>query len=222
MRNFKFLIVLVIFLAGCICVGSVFATDVNDDISVGDVASTDEVNILHGDTTENNAEIISFQANEGNFTELKQKIYDAGVGDTISLDKNYKYLDSDDMCDGVVIDKTLTVDGQGHTIDGSRLARAFYVSADNVIIKNINFIDCAAESGGAIYWFGADGSVSGCSLADCSALFGGAIDWYNKTNGNVSYCSFTNCNASIGGAIIWFGADGSVSGCNFSDCNWLD
>lgn len=219
MRNFKFLIVLVIFLAGCICVGSVFATDVNDDISVGDVASTDEVNILHGDTTENNAEIISFQANEGNFTELKQKIYDADVGDIIALDKNYKYLDSDDMCDGVVIDKTLTIEGQGHTIDGSSLARAFNVSADNVIVKNINFIDCAAESGGAIYWFGADGCVSGCSFTDCSALFGGAIDWYNKTNGNVSYCSFTNCNASIGGAIIWFGADGSVNGCNFSDCN---
>ena len=223
MRNFKFLMVLVILLAGCICIGSAFATNVTDisDVSVSDVTITDEVEIVYADSIQNNAEFTSLQSNEGNFIDLKQKIYNAIDGDTILLDKNYKYLESDDMLDGLIINKTLTIDGQGHTINGSNLARAFNVSANNVIIKNINFIDCSAiKEGGAIYWFGVDGSVSGCNFTDCSAEFGGAIEWYEIANGSVSGCIFTNCNAKdCGGAIIWFGVDGSVSGCSFANCS---
>lgn len=223
MRNFKFLMVLVILLAGCICIGSAFATNVTDisDVSVSDVTITDEVEIVYDDSIQNNAEFTSLQSNEGNFIDLKQKIYNAIDGDTILLDKNYKYLESDDMLEGVIINKTLTIDGQGNTIDGSNLARVFNVSANNVIIKNINFIDCSAiKEGGVIYWFGVDGSVSGCNFTDCSAEFGGAIEWYEIANGSVSGCNFTDCSAIWGGAIDWDDSpDGSVSGCSFVDCS---
>ena len=38
---------------------------------------------------------------------------------------------------------TLTgvIDGNGHTIDASKLSRVFNITADNVVLKNINFIN---------------------------------------------------------------------------------
>ena len=219
MKINKNLIILLLLLIFCISISTVSATD-SVDIQINDC----EVNNLNlgyvGDSSQIDVEINNLQVGEGSFKELQGDIDDAVEGATINLTKNYKFSTNDD--DSIMITKTLTIDGQGCTIDGSNLVRAFNVSANNVIIKNINFINCVDESGGAIYWFGDEGIVSACNFTDCFAnLDGGAINWYKKSNGIVSDCNFNNCNSLIGGAIIWFGDEGIVSDCNFTGCNAL-
>lgn len=58
------------------------------------------------------------------------------------------------MNNGVVINKTeFTINGNGHTFDGSNQARIFKIFGNNTIINNLNFINAYMpnESGGAIF-----------------------------------------------------------------------
>ncbi len=88
-NNFKFLIVLTILLAGCICIGSTFAADSNIAITDVSVDNTQNIEIAHDDSSTKNDEIPNLQAKEGNFTELNNTIQ----GKTnYTLDKNYKYI----------------------------------------------------------------------------------------------------------------------------------
>ena len=51
-NNFKFLIVLTILLAGCICVGSTFAADSNMDVTDVSVDNTQQnIEIAHDDSS---------------------------------------------------------------------------------------------------------------------------------------------------------------------------
>ena len=71
--------------------------------------------------------------------------------------------------------------------------------------------------GGAICWFGVNGSVVNCSFVDCSAYrYAGAI-YCSNVNGSVVNCSFVDCNATDkgGGAVYWIKGSGSVGNCSF-------
>ena len=71
-NNFKFLIVLAILLAGCICIGSTFAAD--SDIAVTDVSidnTQQNIEIAHDDSSQNEVEITNNLAKEdSNINEL--------------------------------------------------------------------------------------------------------------------------------------------------------
>ena len=45
----------------------------------------------------------------------------------------------------IVIEKSITIDGNNHTIDAPDVSRVFWVKADNVVIKNINFVNSKAD-----------------------------------------------------------------------------
>jgi predicted outer membrane repeat protein len=65
-------------------------------------------------------------------------------GDEIRLENDYAYTESLDSSfqEGIEIYKHLTIDGQGHTIDGKNMARIFriahYVTLENISITNTN------------------------------------------------------------------------------------
>ena len=213
--NFKFLLILTILLLGCICVGSTFAAD----ISVSNVDNAINLESLD-DSSQNDVEINNLQAGEGNFTEL-QKIIDDANG-TLILDKNYKYVSEDNMEDGLIINNPLIIDGQGHTLDASDLARIFVVNSNDVTLKNINFINGDAEIGSAIYWDGDNGRITDCKFINCIGFNSGAIYW-GGDNGAVIGCEFINCSCdaglSDGGAIFWMsGENAMVKDCNFTNC----
>ena len=91
--------------------------------------------------------------NDG-FAALNNLIY--GKNGTIVLDRDYKFYEEFDseFIGGIVINKNITIDGNGHTIDGLNLARVFNVTANNVTFKNINFVNCTGNGNdaGAIWW----------------------------------------------------------------------
>ncbi len=151
------------------------------------------------------------------FTDLNKAIND-NTNDTITLDRNYAFNSTFDSAftDGIVINRQVTINGNGHTIDAQGKARVFDVQASDVTIKNLTIKNAHGYIGGAIYWDDEWGSVVDCTFINNTATdYGGAIYW-NENDGSISYCTFINNTAGVyGGAIYWNDDDGSISYCTF-------
>ena len=78
-----------------------------------------------------NSEVKS--GNPGTFTELQMSI-DENYGKTLILNKSYEYEEGFSI-EGIEITGSITIDGQGCTIDAQGKARIFIVKSENVILK---------------------------------------------------------------------------------------
>ena len=175
----------------------------------------------------------------GTFTDLNNLIQNSEEN-VIKLDKNYTYNNNTDynLINGININKEITIDGQGFTIDGNNLAGIFNIGYTTVILKNIKLINGYADGGGgAIH---GDGSISNCTfINNFASVYGGAIygdcsvsncTFINNSantadtstysfggaiygDGSISNCIFINNSADVGGAILLY--DGSISNCTF-------
>ena len=137
----------------------------------------------------------------GSFSDLNKLINeDFSSNDTITLNGNYKYSDGDDdFVHGIWIGRGVTIDGNGFTLDGSNSARMFNVHSNDVIFKNINFINGHATSGNSIY-----------------LLSGGAIYFGVDSNNKVINCNFTNNTAENDGGAIYGIYSGVAINCTFT------
>ena len=137
----------------------------------------------------------------GSFSDLNKLINeDYSSNDTITLSSNYKYSDGDDdFVHGIWIGRGVTIDGNGFTLDGSNSARMFNVHSNDVIFKNINFINGHATSGNSIY-----------------LLSGGAIYFGVDSNNKVINCNFTNNTAENDGGAIYGIYSGVAINCTFT------
>lgn len=176
-------------------------------------------------------------ANQSTFKDLNNVINSSS--NYISLSENYTYsADVDgDFKGGILIDRQITIDGNGYVIDGNNKAAIFKVSSDNVVLKNINFINSNSEAivwegvngtifncnftnnsdsmRGIIAWEGGFGSIVGCNFIDNSAkCFGSAIYW-NSNNGKLINSNFLNNFASNKGTVFWRGNNASIHNCSF-------
>ena len=137
----------------------------------------------------------------GSFSDLNKLINeDYSSNDTITLNGNYKYTDGDDdFVHGIWIGRGVTIDGNGFTLDGSNSARMFNVHSNDVIFKNINFINGhAADSSHLVL-----------------LLSGGAIYFDSDfVNSKVINCNFTNNTANNDGGAI-YGRWGTAINCTF-------
>ena len=160
------------------------ANNGNEQLCIDQEISTD-VNVL--------------SANEASFTQLSDDVLDVQDG-IVTLTKNYKFGSNDnDYKDGisisgltvdgqVVTDNGLTIDGKGHSIDGSNLARSFKVSSGTVTLKNIKFINGNSpkeENGGAILLTSGKLIVENCTFENNHAdKHGGAISSSSSYSNN--------------------------------------
>ena len=180
----------------------------------------------------------------GNFNDLSHDIENAG--NTLEFNKNYKYVNGDIVPkSGLSINKTLTIDGKGYIIDASNTVNIFSISASNVILKNINFINANLDdyhSGVAVTTSGANTTFENCNFTHCDAkdmggaikttaygltvnncifksnhaIFGGAIRIENS-NAKITNSIFTNNRAIGGGAISILSPDCLIENCTFED-----
>ena len=102
------------------------------------------------------------------FTDFSDEIQKAG--DTINLKTDYTY-NSDFNKNGIVINKSMTIEGNGKTFDGNNNARIFNITADNVVINNVNFINGFVKSSGekpnsgaAIHCTGSNLIINNCTF----------------------------------------------------------
>ena len=169
-----------------------------------------------------NDEILKDSAT-GSFSELNTLIKASQVGDVITLNKNYAYNSLTDDAKGVTIAKSITIDGDGHYIDGKNLARAFYIDGNNVTLKNIVIKSTYRnERGAAIVWNGENGELSNVYITDSNStspsgnLAGGGAIYWSGFNGQVKNSRFANCLATAnGGAIAVDAPNFRISGSYF-------
>ena len=160
------------------------------------------------------------------FTDLQNAI--GLVTGTLTLNQNIAMTakEAANFTNGITINKDITIDGKGHTIDAKNLGRIFSIGEGfTVTLTNATLINGKADKGGAIY---NDGSLtlSDVKLSDNAAdSYGGAV--FNNGHlvvGNSVFDSNDIVNrgsASVdyGGAAIynWYDGTLTVSGSNFTN-----
>ncbi|MDO5859526.1 Ig-like domain repeat protein, partial [Methanobrevibacter sp.] len=159
------------------------------------------------------------------FDELNDVIQNGSVsaGGTILLNHNYTYSQSDSVgTDGIRINRDITIDGQGYTLDGAGESSIFRITGDShVILKNINFVNGHGSSGGAIRFSSYENvEIYNSNFTNNSAsVSGGAIYIYSagsiSLNSKIVNSTFTNNVAATGGAISASGTLTSVVSSNF-------
>ena len=184
------------FLAICliICIFSIANASASD---VNDTAMTSDNNLIENDTT-SSTEILSANP-DGTFTDLANEI--ASATDELNLTRNYVYSKDDSIYqEGISIDKSIAINGNGFAINGNNHARIFKISSSNVILNDIHFVNAYVdrEYGGAIYWSGADGSAVNCTFINNTAYKGGAI-----SGGSAANCTFINNTAGYDGGATY-------------------
>ena len=120
----------------------------------------------------------------------------------LKLEKDFTFNKSIDSSfkDGISISKSLTIDGQGHTINGNKLARIFNLRSGELILKNIIFTKGKADYGAAIF---ASGEITliNCSFANNSAAADGGAIYSSKSLHAINSTFKSNSAKGDGGAI---------------------
>lgn len=232
-------------------ISCIYASDLNDSNSF---KSLDESNsLINSDTnsfesnylsddgdsnSDSNEEDISDETSNietNDFDELYDLINNTLEGGELILDKDYCFDNSSPNFSnkGILISKSITIDGNGHTINANKVSRVFNITAANVILKNINFINGNAlgrydnidVGGGAIHWYGANGQVLNCNFTNNtgSGIEDDPFDKeeiiINEDGTEIHTIRFRPMGARTneGGAIVWRGNNGTVMNCIFNN-----
>ncbi len=177
------LILCMLFTISCVAASDINETALASDVNDVEIASSDENQVMK----QADDDLIS-ASSEGNFTELELKIITTPNEGTLDLDKDYSYNTNSNITTGVLINKNITINGNGHTIDGKSKSRIFNIlyglkENNNVVLKNIVFKNGFAKIyGGAILNF-ADLTVDNCTFINNHAdTAGGAINSLGSLN----------------------------------------
>ena len=146
----------------------------------------------------------------GSFTDLQNLIDATPVGGTLVLDKNYAYVPPRDLrfSNGMFLNKSITIIGNGFNISGINETRIFQVNSSDILLKGINFKEGYTSvtlgdgyyRGGAIFNWG-NLTIDGCNFTDNNAYhYGGAIENW-RGNLTIKDSNFINNYGSSYGAI---------------------
>lgn len=185
------------------CIASVSAGDINE------TATTSSQNEAVLDQSNQNT--ITAPEDDGTFTSLQRKIDQANASSTITLDRDYTY-DEGFPTTGIIIAKDITINGNGHTLNGAGKSRILLVmfglsGKNKVVLNNVKFANGKTQLyGGAIFNYG-DLTVNNCVFTNnYAACCGGAI----ASVGHASYKNSQfnkNTAKGDGGAIITLSID---------------
>ena len=220
------LLLLAVLTIGAVSASEDLTTDVADDVSdesvdlsvENDLSDYSDMDILDNQDInavsqkELSSNMISNDSEEKVWTiaDLNDLIQKSEENSIVKLEHDYYWKYSlDENYSRFNITKSLTLDGQGHIIDGYYMD--FNITADNVIFKNFTLI---ADD---LYFSGKD-----CSIVDCNFTKVYSVDFYNDaaclindnfgcreglyftgSNNSVKNCNFENGHRSRGGA-LWF------------------
>ena len=153
------------------------------------------------------------------FTNLQTLVNSLKTDETLTLDCNYRYLETS-TGEGVTISTSnITIDGQGkYVLDGNNLSRILYISdstVSGVSLKGLTFKNGKISNhGGAVYNTGADLSISDSTFTGNTASYMGGAVYNTGADLSISDSTFTN-NTSDRGAVCNYGAN-----VNVDDCYW--
>ena len=201
----KIIFICMLLLISC-SLSCVMAADSGNSTQDVDLAITENDEVVQDDNLAL-AENDNLTAGAGTFSELTGEVKQAEEDSTITLNKDYDGGESL----SIILDKALTIDGNGHTIDckNQKACFAFYASAGEITLKNLiikNGNNDYFKTGGAILITGsAKLTIINCTFENNYAKnYGGAI--YNGVKDGtltINNTKFINNNAGgeDGGAI---------------------
>ena len=175
--------------------------------------------------------VLGNDANSSTFSKLEEIINNANEGSVVILDENY-YADFNESC--ILINKSITIDGNDHILTGMFKSGVFKISHDcNVTLKNIYF-----TNGNATIISNGDLKILNCSFIKNHAEYGGAIYFngnciiinstfksnYAKVNGGAIFsenkCLIINSTFKSNYAGVSGGAIVSIGQCTITDSNF--
>ena len=144
----------------------------------------------------------------GDFNRLQRYINGADANSVLTLYRDYTFTIGKDenLTDGIVIDKQLTINGNGHTINALEKARIFYVTASSINITGLTFKNGKANNGGAIYFKNAiyNSNINASFINNTATDDGGAnYFWYLVSESTIAG-TYTNNNATGYGGANYF------------------
>ena len=185
---------------------------------------------LLGESNGNSNDLLG--ADAGTFADLQTKIDNTLSWSTIVLDRDYvgsgTYIN---------VNRPLTIEGNGHTLDAKGLSCVMWVTYNGVTLKNLNIVNGKQPSGGGIYINKENCVIDNCTfINDISTGYGGgaiATDGNNLkvTNSKFYSCKCTSTTSGYGGGAIMFREKavgtgnvnnlnaGYISNCYFEDCS---
>ena len=234
--------------------GHIFLILIIAFISISCASASDNTNI----TANSGSDIpINDISTPGNFDNLQNDIANLNPGDIYNINQDYIF----DPCsnpdyigpkiithEGILIaTDNVTINGNGHIIDGNYNTALFKITGNNVKIINLTLIN-AKYNGfnipitpkiedmpkigectispiissthtdlSAVYWLGNNGLIDNCIFTGNTAINGGAITWKGN-NGLINNTLFINNTAQgIAGAIYMAGENNIISNCNFTN-----
>ena len=214
--------------------GDILSAD--DDIlcSEEDVISSDKGVLCSVDDSQSLESQKDFNGNS--FSQLQSEINDCLNHDVINLNNDITQTGAA----SILIQKSLTINGRGHTIDAQEMSGIFSIRYSTLILKNIIFKNAKGGTFGAIAIYNSECSIINCSFENNNVEFDGAAisivsgslnvsdsifkDNKAKDNGGAIYstediyidnCTFINNSASQGGAI-------HSLNCNLLDCKFIN
>ncbi len=175
------------------------ASDDMDNVTLSDTETQNHLNLAD--------ELSELSVSQDSFTALNNQVGSTPSGGTLTLNKDYVYSNGDTKT-GIVINKDLTIDGKGHTLNGAGKASIFKIQGNyKVTLKNINFINAYGNNGPALQ-LSADNTVNIINskfINNIALVNGGAIDISSssKITSSITITNslFENNKASNGGAI---------------------
>ena len=125
-----------------------------------------------------------------------------GGGD-VRLQKDYTFdeVTDSDFKDGIIITDSVTIDGQGHSIDAGGLARIFQIVPDSTL-KNIRLLNGASDNGGAILSLGLFQLFNCTFINNTASARGGAI-YEAQTQVHIHASTFINNSAQLNGGAVF-------------------
>ena len=203
------------------------ANEESDDIALSEDLETDPISNDDGN-------IVGEASDAKNYSEFCAFI---SGKDEVILDSDYTFSDGDAyyygnyLKYGIPIEKNITIDGNGHTINGNGIAKIFNIYGDlDVTLKNLNLINGfntnSYSYGGAIDAMSINLTIINCNFTNNVVAqpnyysFGGAI-YARDATVNVINSTFSNCYSnSEGGAIyIDYKCNVTIIGSTFKDNN---
>ncbi len=202
--KYKILIITLIFVA-LLSLSNVCAVDVNlseDDVVLNDTHYKN-INLDNSDEycNSNVKEVFGKNNNSQNsFSDVQKLIDDSEENDTIQL--NGTYYGQGNL---IIVNKSLVIEGRGDgaILDAQMLSGIFYISSNNVILKNLKIINAKApynftnlnnyeliSNGAAIYWVGANGTLINSSFSGNHGYGDGGIVAWEGHNGKIFNTSF--------------------------------
>ena len=188
-----------------ISVSAVSAADLNND-SLSGPSDIGDYNHLCSDNDD------GISQTPGSFADLQLEIDNAPAGSVLDLYRDYK----GSAGSKINVNKDLTIDGHGHTIDclNAEGCHGFYSSSGGIVLKNIQIINANLKHnnydacGGAVQIVGsAQYSIDNCTFEkNCVDCHGGAIYNGGGNSLTIKNCEFFSNNAEgCGGAVFSYG-----------------